>query len=31
MADGAEHPGLDDFDRRILQVLAEDGRISMRA
>ncbi|MBS4100030.1 Lrp/AsnC family transcriptional regulator [Tsukamurella paurometabola] len=31
MADGTEHPGLDDFDRRILQVLAEDGRISMRA
>lgn len=31
MADGVEHPSLDDFDRRILQVLAEDGRISMRA
>lgn len=31
MADGTEHSALDDFDRRILQVLAEDGRISMRA
>ncbi|WP_336671332.1 Lrp/AsnC family transcriptional regulator [Tsukamurella sp. USMM236] len=31
MADGTEHPALDGFDRRILQVLAEDGRISMRA
>ncbi|TWS18224.1 Lrp/AsnC family transcriptional regulator [Tsukamurella asaccharolytica] len=31
MAYGAEHPDLDDFDRRILEVLAEDGRISMRA